>query len=236
MKNVQGVVPAALEQVYVMSNYMVKYSRGDEVKYISHLDFVKFIQRAIRRSGLPMLYSQGFNPHPQMAIALPLSVGVTSKCELMRIGLDGDYNENDVKNALNSVLPNGFDIIDVKNCKDSKIDFSGINRAKYICKCEVVGKTEFDIEKFLANDKILVMKKSKSGIKEADIKPHIHSIEIKDITDDIMTFSMYLDAGNEYNLKPDTVVDAMQKYDEDFNVSFFNVHRCSLLVGNDEYM
>ena len=219
-----------------MSNYIIKYSRGDEVKYISHLDFVKFIQRAVRRAELPMLYSQGFNPHPQMAIALPLSVGVTSDCELMRIGLEGDYTENEVKNALNSVLPNGFDIIDVKNYKDSKIDFSSIDRANYICKCEVEGKKDFDIGSFLANDKILVMKKSKSGIKEADIKPHIHSMELIDINDDIMTFSMCVDAGNEYNLKPDTVIDAMQKYDEEFKVNFFSVHRCSLLVGNKEYM
>ena len=88
----------------------------------------------------------------------------------------------------------------------------------------------------MSNEKILVMKKSKSGIKEADIKPHIHSIELKDVFDDIMTFSMCLDAGNEYNLKPDTVIDAMQKYDEDFKVEFYNVHRSALLVDNKEYL
>ena len=236
VKNVQVAVQIVLEQVYAMSNYIIKYSRGDEVKYISHLDFVKFIQRAIRRAQLPMLYSQGFNPHPQMAIALPLSVGVTSDCELMRLGLEGDYAENEVKDALNSVLPNGFEIIYVKNCKDSKIDFSAINRAEYSCKCEIAGKKDFDIEGFLSNDRIFVMKKSKSGIKEADIKPHIHSIELMDTQDDIVTFSMCVDAGNEYNLKPDTVIDAMQKYDEAFKVNFFTVHRCSLLVGNDEYV
>lgn len=219
-----------------MSNYIIKYARGEEVKYISHLDFVKFIQRAVRRADLPMLYSQGFNPHPQMAIALPLSVGVTSNCELMRIGFDGNYSEEEVKNALNAVLPDGFDIIMVKNCKDSKIDFSGINRADYICKCEVEGNLDFDVEKFLSNDKILVMKKSKSGIKEADIKPHIHSMELIDSDGDIVTFSMRLSAGNEYNLKPDTVVDAMMKYDEDFKVNFYKVHRCTLLVDDKEYL
>ena len=219
-----------------MSNYIIKYSRGEEVKYISHLDFVKFIQRAVRRADLPMLYSQGFNPHPQMAIALPLSVGVTSGCELMRIGFDGDYSENEIKNTLNSVLPEGFDVVMVKNCKDAKIDFSAINRADYICQCEVEGKLDFDLEKFLANDKILVMKKSKSGIKEADIKPHIHSIELIDTNDDIVTFSMCLSAGNEYNLKPDTVVDAMMKYDEEFRVNFYKIHRCKLLVDDREYL
>lgn len=230
------VEQTALEQVYAMSNYIIKYSRGEEVKYISHLDFVKFIQRTVRRAGLPMSYSQGFNPHPLMAVALPLSVGVTSQCELMRISLENDYSENEVKNALNSVFPNGFKIIDVKNCKESKIDFSSINRAKYICKCEVTTKTDFDINKFLSNDRILVMKKSKSGIKEADIKPHIHSLDCVEVKDDILTFSMCLDAGNEYNLKPDTVIEAMLKYDEEFKISFFNVHREALLVNDNAYM
>ena len=80
------------------------------------------------------------------------------------------------------------------------------------------------------------MKKSKSGIKEADIKPHIHSMELVDKDGDIITFSMRLSAGNEYNLKPDTVVDAMMKYDEDFKVNFYNVHRCALLVDDKEYI
>ena len=219
-----------------MSNYIIKYSRGEEVKYISHLDFIKFIQRSVRRADLPMLYSQGFNPHPQMAVALPLSVGVTSDCELMRIGFEEDYSENEVKNALNSVLPDGFSIIGVKNCKDAKIDFSAINRADYVCKCEIEDNIIFDIEKFLSSDKILVMKKSKSGIKEADIKPHIHFIKQLEIEDDIVTFSMRLDAGNEYNLKPDTVIDAMKNFDENFKVNFYSVHRCTLLVDDKEFM
>ena len=61
-----------------MSNYVLKYSRGEEVKYISHLDFVRMFHRAVRRAGLPMSYSHGFNPHPVMTVAMPLSVGVTS--------------------------------------------------------------------------------------------------------------------------------------------------------------
>lgn len=232
----QAVVLIPLERVYAMSNYIIKYSRGEEVKYISHLDFIKFIQRAVRRSGLMMTYSQGFNPHPQMAVALPLSVGVTSDCEYMRIGFEENYTESEVKNTLNSVLPNGFSIVGVKNCKDSKIDFSQINRARYICECEVLDKMDFDIEKFLANDKIEVLKKSKSGIKEADIKPHIHYIRHIKTDDDIVSFEMCLDAGNEYNLKPDTVIDAMQKYDDEFSVSYYRIHRCSLLVNDKEFM
>ena len=100
-----------------MSNYVLKYSRGDEVKYISHLDFVRMFHRSVRRSGLPMSFSQGFNPHPIMTVAMPLSVGVTSDSEFMKIGFEGEFSEEEIKKALNSALPNGFSVKGTRLCK-----------------------------------------------------------------------------------------------------------------------
>ena len=67
-----------------MSNYVLKYKRDERVKYISHLDFVRLFHRTVRRAGVSFLYSQGFNPHPIMTVAMPLSVGVTSDCEYLK--------------------------------------------------------------------------------------------------------------------------------------------------------
>ena len=217
-----------------MSNYILKYKRGEEVKYISHLDFVRFIQRVMRRAGLPMEFSSGFNPHPIMAVALPLSVGVTADGELMKIGISGEYTEEELKNIINDAFPKGFSITSVKKVSGKEIDFSKIDRARYITRCEVGDKTLPDINKFMANDKILVMKKSKSGIKEADIRPHIHELSAEVIDDEIV-LKMCVDAGNNYNLKPDVVIDAMRKY-IGFEPTFFNVHRVALLSGNKELM
>ena len=80
-----------------MSNYVIKYGRDDRVKYISHLDFMRCFHRAVRRSELNFAFSQGFNPHPIMTVAQPLSVGVTSECEYMKVGFDGEYSENDME-------------------------------------------------------------------------------------------------------------------------------------------
>lgn len=211
-----------------MSNYLIKYSRKESVKYISHLDFVRFIQRVVRRSGLSMKYSEGFNPHPQMAVALPLSVGVTADAELMRLGLVDDYSEEYVKDTLNKALGAGFEIIDVKNYGDKKIDFSYIKKAWYICYCEVKKEEDINIDEFMKNESILVMKKTKSGIHEADIKEHIHNIEYVGRNDDVITLKMCLDAGNLYNLKPDTVIDAIIKYCN-VDIDFYKVHRISIL-------
>ena len=215
-----------------MSDYVIKYMRGEEVKYISHLDFVRFIHRLIRRCDLPMAFSQGFNPHPIMTVALPLSVGVTADGELMKISFEGDFEPEFIKDTINNAFPKGFKITKIKKTEGKEIDFSKINAASYIVKCET--SQNIDIQKFLQNPEIKVMKKSKSGVKEADIKPHIHSLEIIQRETDTITFAITLDAGNIYNLKPDTVIDAMQKYTDGFETAFFSVRRTALLADGKE--
>ena len=80
------------------------------------------------------------------------------------------------------------------------------------------------------------MKKSKSGVKEADIKPYIHSLEITETDGVYLTFNMCVAAGNIYNLKPETVLDAIAKYQPDFEVEFASVHRKRILAGDVEYL
>ena len=217
-----------------MSNYVLKYKRGEEVKYISHLDFIRFIQRVIRRADLPMSFSQGFNPHPLMSVALPLSVGVTADAELIKIGFEGDFSADEIKDTINNAFPPGFEIVAAKRIEGKEIDFAKLDRAIYVCRLELSADTIPDIDAFLKNPEIKVMKKSKSGVKEADIKSHIHSLEIIGHNGNEMELKMCVDAGNNYNLKPDTVIEAMQKYIDGFGVEFYNVHRSALLCGDKE--
>lgn len=215
-----------------MSNYVLKYSRGEEVKYISHLDFVRFIHRVIRRADLPMEFSQGFNPHPIMTVAMPLSVGVTSESEYMKIGFKGDFSEEYIKDTLNDNMPKGFKILAVKKDEAKKYDFKKLDRAEYIVTIET--GDNIDLKAFLENKELKVMKKSKSGIKEADIRPYIYDISEISKEENALTLKMCLAAGNIYNLKPETVIDAMEKYTDDFKAEFFLVHRAKILAGNKE--
>jgi radical SAM-linked protein len=70
-----------------MQRLRVKFSRGDEIKFISNLDLMRLWQRALRRAGMPLAYSEGFNPHPRISLAAPLPLGVTGEAELMDIVL-----------------------------------------------------------------------------------------------------------------------------------------------------
>lgn len=218
-----------------MSNYVLKYSRDARVKYISHLDFIRTFHRTVRRAGLLMSFSQGFNPHPVMTIAMPLSVGVTSDSEYIKIGFAEDYSENEIKEKLNSALPVGFEILAVRKTEGKELDFAKLDRAIYEVEVETNG-APFDAEKFLANDELKVMKKSKSGVKEADIRPYIHRFEVISQKGNKMEIRMCLSAGNDYNLKPDTVIDAIEKYTDGFKVEFFATHRAKILAGNKELL
>jgi radical SAM-linked protein len=86
----------------------ILFDKGDEVKYISHLDLLRAWERAIRRSRLPLAYSMGFSPHPKITIALPLAVGCTAENEALDIVLTEPVSSENVIRALASVMPPGL--------------------------------------------------------------------------------------------------------------------------------
>lgn len=96
-----------------MQRLRLTFSRGEEVKYISHLDLMRLWQRMLRRADLPLAYSQGFSPHPRLSLAAPLAIGVTSSAELMDIFLERRVSPNFLFKALRAQLPHGIDISEV---------------------------------------------------------------------------------------------------------------------------
>ena len=217
-----------------MSKYILKYSRGERVKYISHLDFVRMFHRSVRRSGLDFSFSQGFNPHPIMTVAVPLSVGVTADGEYMKVGFETNLSEEKLMETLNAGLPDGFEIKAVKLSEDNSIDFNNIERAEYYIDAECAAPDSFDADKFMALESIMVMKKSKSGEKETDIKPLIHSIKLAESESGNIGISAILAAGNAATLKPETLVAAINKYMPEVNIGFFAAHRKSLLTKENK--
>ncbi len=216
-----------------MSNYILKYSRDERVKYISHLDFVRLFHRTVRRTSLQFMFSQGFNPHPIMTVAQPLSVGVTADGEYMKVGFDGEYTENEIMSTLNENLPLGYKIIAVKQIFAKEIDLTKIDRAVYTVEAETNDSP--DIDAFMANKELIVPKKTKSGVKDSDIRPHIFGLSQLDKNSESMVLKMTVSAGNDYNLKPETVIDAIKKY-ECADIGFIKIHRNALLEGDKDFL
>jgi len=98
-----------------MQRLRIRFSRGEELKYISHLDLMRLWQRALHRAGVTLAYSEGFNPHPRMSLAAPLALGVTSEAELMDIVLEKFMSPHAFTGAVGRQLPGGISIKDVFN-------------------------------------------------------------------------------------------------------------------------
>ncbi|MCX7711612.1 MAG: TIGR03936 family radical SAM-associated protein [Clostridia bacterium] len=166
-----------------MSKIRFKFTRGEQVKYISHLDMMKVFERAARRGNLPIAYSQGFNPHPQMVFGLPLSVGVTSEAEYADFDLAADMKPQDFIESYNKVLPKGFIITDANYNQGKNNIMATISKASYSILVSSGKKDGIDtickkVEEFLSQADIIVRKETKSGAKDVDIKPMIHGIQV----------------------------------------------------------
>ena len=96
-----------------MQRLRVRFRRGQEVKFISHLDLMRLWQRALTRAGIPLAYSAGFSPHPRISLAVPLAIGVTSEAELMDIFCSKWVSPHSFTAALTRQLPSGIAILQV---------------------------------------------------------------------------------------------------------------------------
>ena len=200
--------------MYALNNYYLTYEKTEKTKYVSHLDFVRMFGRAMRRAHLPIAFSEGFNPHPLLGFALPLSVGYTSECEILEITLTEPLPLKEIMINLNEVLPQGVKITAV--C-EGKSRMKALDYALYIVRAENMPQS---VKEFLSKESILIEKKTKSGIKETDIRPDIKSI---DVLPDRM--EMVLRAGSRANLKPEVVINAMNKYIEGYESGECEYHR-----------
>ena len=206
-----------------MNRYRLMYRKKEEARYISHLDFVRTITRTLRRANLPVKYSQGFNPHMIMTVALPISVGVLSNCEYMDIEFDAPADCEEIKSAINGCIPPGLEIVKVERIDENSIPLNKIMYAKYRVSVEHTG--ECDVESILKNDKLEVDKKTKKGITLTDIKPMISSLCLISENGGNAEYEMVLAAGNIRNLKPETVISAFCKYSDNYDVKFISIVR-----------
>ncbi len=207
-----------MDEERVLYDYYLIYEKTDNAKYISHLDFVRTYNRTMRRAGLPVAFSEGFNPHPLLSFALPLSVGYTSRCELLELKLTEELAEEEIRDRLNAVIPEGIRILSAHRGKSrmKKLRF-----ARYIVTPERVPE---DIGGFMALKETVIDKKTKSGVKDTDIRPDIREIRL--LSNGRM--EMILSAGSDRNLKPDVVVKAMNKYIPGYDSGDCEYHRSAI--------
>ncbi len=203
-----------------MINVRVKFSKGNEVKYISHLDLMRTFMRVIRRANIPIAYSGGYNPHPEMSFGAPLSLGVISMAEYVDITLEHTMDLDDMITRLNLSMPIGIKVLGASVLPESfKSAMALITHAKYTIYA-TIEKPDLQYVKgklieFLNQESIIGKKrqpKKNFEIKEFDIKPMILEMTMEGCEDGICTFNCLLLSGSQANLKPEVLIQAFVEY------------------------
>ena len=160
-----------------MGKLRLRFSKIGRAKYISHLDLMATLQRALIRAEVPIKYSQGFNPHPVMSIALPLSVGCESVCELMDFQTEDNLPPDGLPALINVYLPNGIEVQcayfpERKFSAIAHIEFRGI----LFYDAGVPERAVERLNEAYSAKSIVISKKTKSGVSDLDIAPLVRGL------------------------------------------------------------
>ena len=214
-----------------MDKLRLRFEKTGRAVYISHLDLMRTMTRAFLRAGCRLKYSEGFNPHPQISIALPLSVGMQSVCELMDFKLQDDNMPDDMLNKLNRQLPEGLKALEI---------YEPERKIKDLKWLWIEGEFEYDerkaedmlpgLREFFAQDSIVISKKTKRGIADSDIKPAISRLSF-DVLGNTVTLSGIISA-QEPTLNPELLADALRQKREEIAPDFAKFKRIDTFDEN----
>ena len=210
----------------------IKYVKSGVLKYIGHLDLMRFFQKAFKRAGVDVAYSQGFSPHQLMSFAAPLALGVTSEGEYFDAEFNSLESSEELVRRLNEQMVDGVYVKDVILLPEkAKKAMSIVAASDYLIsfnnediKDAVLEKVPYLLEK----ETIEVFRKTKKNEKVEDIKKGIYKLELNG--DKIY---MFLATGSEYNLKPESVIEALCKEaDVTYNRFDYQIHRVETYYKN----
>lgn len=232
MKSVLPAVRRLLEGVFALSKKRLCFSKLGMGKFISHLDLLRAFTRAVLRAELPVRYTQGFNPHQIMTFALPLPIGVTSEAEFVDIDFEETVSLEEIKQRLNENLPPDIRILWVA---EPKRKASEIVAARYEVVLHGADVSIARIEAFFEQKEIIVMRRTKKkGEQPANLIEFLHNTEIKAESADCVKLFLTVDAGNERNLKPALLTDALEEFVKPNEFDSVRIHRTDIFCGADK--
>lgn len=189
----------------------IKFSKWGVMKFIGHLDVMRYFQKAMRRAEIDIAYSAGFSPHQIMSFAAPLGVGLESHGEYFDIEANSVTSSEDMKKRLNAVMVDGMRIESVRLLPENAGNaMASVAAAKYSIQFSEQGMPSFDLEKAVASfckkETIFVTKQTKKSETTLDLKPYIYEMACKD-----GTIQLFVDASSSGNIKPGLVIEALFK-------------------------
>lgn len=206
------------------------FEKTGRAVWMSHLDLMRLFQRAFKRADLPLKHTQGYNPRPSVSIALPLSVGVESVCELLDFDLDGvSVPCDEITERLNRSLVEG--VVVLKTYQDGR-------KLRDLALLDCIVTMEYDrgvpsdaktsIEALFARESVTVTKKTKNGMQDQDIIPMIRRMQISQIDVNTLTMQTRICCQNP-TLNPSQLVAAVSNYLPEYAPDFSKCKRLEIM-------
>lgn len=213
----------------------IKFSKNGPIKFIGHLDVMRYFQKAIRRAEVDIAYSKGFSPHQIMSFAQPLGVGLESDGEYVDVELNSASSSIDVKNKLNAVMNEGIKVESVKRLPEDAMNaMASVAASKYL----IWIKEGYDLGvdfygqfvELSKKDHINIVKKTKKSEIEMDLKPAIYEMDVCE-----EGLIMLVDSSSSGNIKPNLVLEEVCKENGiEYNSFAFGIKRIDMYTKNAE--
>lgn len=189
-------------------NIRVRFRKYGCLKFIGHLDVMRYFQKAMRRAGIAMCYSEGYSPHMIMSFAAPLGLGITSDGEYMDIGVKESPSSAEAVRRLNEVMVEGMEVVSWRllpeNCKNAMASVAAADyQVRFREGYEPKEGWQEKFREFLALPEIFITKETKKGQQQVDIRPWIYACSVKD-----GVIFMQVSTGSVHNLKPELLMQA----------------------------
>jgi len=211
------------------------FEKTGNAAYISHLDLMRLFQRSFKRAGLALTHTKGFNPRPSVSLALPLSLGVESHCELLDFDLEGEkVSCIEVKQRLNAMLTDGISILEVY---DTGAKLKELTYLSCVLTMEydagIPENAESQLSELFARSDIIMEKKSKNGITEQNIAPMIQTLEMERVNSQELELRALICCQNP-SLNPAQLSAAIAKYLPDLKPDFVRICRNEIYNSKKE--
>lgn len=221
-----------------MSTLRIQYVKKDRLKFLSHLEMVRFMERTFRRMELPLKFSQGFNPHPKISFAAPLSVGVSSEAEIVEVELTESIDVDAFLEKHKETVPSALEFVRAKEVVPKGKLMACVESSEYLVEVrfeELAKAPEQRNEKeafkaFLNKEEIIIQKKNKKGkMREINIRPWVYDAMNVLSESDRSIYRLTVATGSNGNLKPELLVELfMKELELDAAVDSYRIHRLEL--------
>ena len=212
------------------------YHKGNEIAMISHLDIQRTLQRAFRRANLPLLYSNGFNPHPQFSFATAAATGMSSSCEWFEVQLSQEIDPAEFTQRANAVMPQGMSISGAFTAPEQFGSLSAkLRAAEYRISIQfeepvLKEKLAEQLETMLSGE-IIIQKRTKGGIRPVDMRPYILRVSVEQVEGEQAALLVLGKLQADGGLRVDAVIDALLERLDAHGA--YEIHRTNMYFAED---